>query len=113
MVIFTLLLATKEVPLLYGTIGGLYWKTLEPQNHGQSCKNHVIYAHMTTVTFDEDLQLPQRFKSLAAFLTYLEDHGLMVVLQELTDDEITEPMAKKAEDALKRYNEDPSSFEDI
>ena len=62
---------------------------------------------MTTVTFDEDLQLPQHFESLAAFLMYLQEHNLMITLNELSDGEVTKTMQQDAEDALKRYKEDP------
>jgi len=54
---------------------------------------------MTTVTFDEDLQLPSHFRDLAAFLAYLEENGLMVVLHELSEDEVTDDVRKKANEA--------------
>ena len=68
---------------------------------------------MTTVTFGEDLQLPSNFKTLAAFLSYLEEQGFATILRELPDSEVTEEMQQSANDAIRRYEKNPSSFHDL
>jgi len=68
-------------------------------------------VHMTTITINEDLGFDRNaFGSLSELLAYLEEHGLMVVLQELSGDAVTDDMKKNAKEASKQYKEDPSSF---
>ncbi len=66
---------------------------------------------MTTITINEELGIGRNsFESLSELLAYLEENGLMVVLHELPEDEITSDIRSKADAAKKKYAEDPGAF---
>ena len=71
----------------------------------------ILKPVMTTITINEELGIERNsFKSLSELLTYLEEHGLMIGLHELSENEVTNDMRKKAKEAAKEYREHPSSF---
>lgn len=53
------------------------------------------------------------FPSVKDFLEYLEDECGLFFLYRMTDEEITPAIQKKANESLKQYETDPSSFSDL
>ncbi|MEK7591663.1 MAG: hypothetical protein AAB489_05680 [Patescibacteria group bacterium] len=71
---------------------------------------------MTTFTItDDDLAgiNKQTFPSVKAFLEHLENECGFFFLYRMPDEEITPEIQKKANEAVKQYEKDPSSFTNI
>ena len=69
---------------------------------------------MTTITIQEDFGCNQTsFANVAELLSYLEKHGILISLQELSLASCPPELQQRAREAGGQYERDPSSFSDL